>query len=168
MIDDFVREITSLRCENSRLECEKEQLNNLVNSCQEEIRKLKKQLKEVKEEYDSFQEKAIGIQFRLIDERDECCERLNDLLKENQKLKKQLEQYKGSHYCSFIDICKSTKIANHTQQKEFIKWLEKKQSFLRDEITELTLGMCNTDFQNIKTEVYQEVSQKYKEIIGDK
>jgi len=40
MIDDFVREITNLRCE-------KEQLNSLVNSCQEKIRKLKKQLEEI-------------------------------------------------------------------------------------------------------------------------
>lgn len=39
MIDDFVKEITGLRCE-------KEQLNSLVNSCQEEIRQLKKQLEE--------------------------------------------------------------------------------------------------------------------------
>ena len=37
MIDDFMREITNLRCE-------KEQLNSLVNSCQEEIRQLKKQV----------------------------------------------------------------------------------------------------------------------------
>lgn len=40
MIDDFIREITNLRCE-------KEQLNSLVNSCQEEIRQLKKQLEEI-------------------------------------------------------------------------------------------------------------------------
>ncbi len=37
MYDDFVKEINNLRCE-------KEQLNSLVNSCQEEIRQLKKQL----------------------------------------------------------------------------------------------------------------------------
>lgn len=43
MIDDFMREITNLRCE-------KEQLNSLVNSCQEEIRRLKKQLEDTNEE----------------------------------------------------------------------------------------------------------------------
>ena len=42
--DDFMREITNLRCE-------KEQLNSLVNSCQEEIRRLKKQLQERPKEY---------------------------------------------------------------------------------------------------------------------
>ena len=41
MIDDFMREITNLRCE-------KEQLNSLVNSCQKEIRQLKKQLENYK------------------------------------------------------------------------------------------------------------------------
>lgn len=40
MYDDFVKEINNLRCE-------KEQLNSLVNSCQEKIRKLKKQLEEI-------------------------------------------------------------------------------------------------------------------------
>lgn len=43
MYDDFVKEINNLRCE-------KEQLNSLVNSCQEEIRQLKKQVEEYKEE----------------------------------------------------------------------------------------------------------------------
>ena len=88
------------------------------------------------------------------------------LLEENQELKKQLEEIDftvilNSDIKSLIDKYKA-------QQKEFIKYLEKKQSFLRDEISELTLGMCNTDFQDIKIEVYQEVLQKYKEIIGDK
>lgn len=91
----------------------------------------------------------------------------NDLLKENKELKKQVEKERKeiSEYsyklCHFR--CEET---YENQQKEFIKWLEKKQSFLRDEISELTLGMCNTDFQDIKIEVYQEVLQKYKEIIG--
>lgn len=51
MIDDFMREITNLRCE-------KEQLNSLVNSCQEEIRRLKKQLEENKDKinwYENFE-----------------------------------------------------------------------------------------------------------------
>lgn len=37
--------------ENQKLETEKEQLNSLVNSCQEEIRRLKKQLEEHKIQY---------------------------------------------------------------------------------------------------------------------
>lgn len=37
--------------ENQKLETEKEQLNSLVNSCQEEIRQLKKQIQERPKEY---------------------------------------------------------------------------------------------------------------------
>lgn len=90
---------------------------------------------------------------------------LDLLIKENQKLKKQLEQYQ-EEVC-ILDMRTDENIKYKNQQKEFIKWLEKKQSFLRDEISELTLDMCNTDFQDIKTEVYEKVLQKYKSIIGD-
>ena len=76
------------------------------------------------------------------------------LEKENQKLKKQLEQYKGSHYCSFIDICKSTKIANYNQQKEFIKYLEDEIK-LQEEINDKLLATA-----------FEEILQKYKSIIG--
>lgn len=44
--------------ENQKLETEKEQLNSLVNSCQEEIRQLKKQLEEYKDKvnwYENFE-----------------------------------------------------------------------------------------------------------------
>ena len=110
--------------------------------------------------------------------------------KENQELKKQLEEKEKlieqcdlsvsnmmNCYCERTDCSgriKDSKVYDslvqkvENQQQEFIKWLEKKQSFLRDEISELTLGMCNTDFQDIKIEIYQEVLQKYKEIIGEK
>lgn len=81
-------------------------------------------------------------------------EMLDNLNEENQELKKQLEQYKGSHYCSFIDICKSTKIANYTQQKEFIEWLE-------DKIEEC---FRSGDCRELKT--FQNILQKYKEITG--
>lgn len=104
-----------------------------------------------------------------------------DLLKENQELKKRVEEYKKKLMivtkAEIKEIDKNTfvgmdyfqdKCINYeTHQKEFIKWLEKKQFFLRDEISELTLGMCNTNFQDIKIKVYQEVLQKYKQIIGD-
>lgn len=110
----------------------------------------------------------------------------NDLLKENQELKKQLEVSNelvaqdtliemklrnefNRRRKEYQDTYKDVRIEikeYKAQQKEFIKWLEKKQSFLRDEISELTLGMCNTDFQDIKIEVYGEVLQKYKSIIG--
>lgn len=87
------------------------------------------------------------------------------------QLKKQLEEYKDKiNWYENFEVNKTIdklRLKHNVQQKEFIKWLEKKQSFLRDEISELTLGMCNTDFQDIKIEVYEKVLQKYKEIIGD-
>lgn len=95
---------------------------------------------------------------------------------EKNKLKKQLEEYKkdiedldNQNQRAFENMqLNQLKVCNMIkQQKEFIKWLERKQSFLRDEISELTLGMCNTDFQDIKIEVYEKVLQKYKKIIGD-
>lgn len=106
----------------------------------------------------------------------------NDLLKENQELKKQLEEYKGSHYCSFIDICKSTKIANYNQKKEFIDYLENKidicDSFfdtIKSDLQETPYGVISTN-KDITTrikenetahKVYEEILQKYKNIIGD-
>lgn len=105
------------------------------------------------------------------------CLDLDGLLKENQELKKQLEN-KNPLGGIFVQVNDDMLLRNcgamqseineyKTQQKEFIKWLEKKQSFLRDEISELTLGMCNTDFQDMKIEVYEKVLQKYKRIIGN-
>lgn len=75
------------------------------------------------------------------------------LQKENQELKKQLEQYKGSHYCSFINICKSTKIANYIQQKEFIKYMRELSNWYSAD--------------GVKQGLVNGILQKYKEIIGD-
>lgn len=92
-------------------------------------------------------------------------------MSEKVELKKQLEEYKDKiNWYENFEVNKTIdklRLKHNVQQKEFIKWLEKKQSFLRDEISELTLGMCNTDFQDIKIEVYEKVLQKYKEIAGD-
>lgn len=91
---------------------------------------------------------------------------------EIKELREQLEEYKDKiNWYENFEVNKTIdklRLKHNVQQKEFIKWLEKKQSFLRDEISELTLGMCNTDFQDIKIEVYEKVLQKYKEIIGEK
>ena len=99
-------------------------------------------------------EEAIIIFNSLVGEKADC-QTVKSLLKENQELKKQLEQYKGSHYCSFIDICKSTKIANYNQQKEFIKYLEDEIK-LQEEINDKLLAT-----------VFEEILQKYKETVGE-
>jgi hypothetical protein len=84
----------------------------------------------------------------------------NDLLKENKELKKQLDEYKGSHYCSFIDICKNTKIANYNQQKEFLDYLE-------DEIKRLKESDIYQPLQKMALATHEHTLQKYKSIIGD-
>ena len=100
-----------------------------VKSLLKENQELKKHLKVPKacslktlEDYKSYYEDTTREQI-LEDTYIEYCAYVN-LAHRYSELKKQLEQYKSSHYCSFINICKSTKIANYIQQKEFIKWLE--------------------------------------------
>lgn len=88
---------------------EKEQLNSLVNSCQEEIR----------------------------------------------RLKKQLEEYKYSHSCSFVDTCKNVKITNYNQQKEFIEWLANEVNVNPYDISDY-----------IYEDIINTILSKYKEIIG--
>ena len=51
IFDDVKAFVRSLEVENQKLQTEKEQLNSLVNSCQEEIRQLKKKLEERPKEY---------------------------------------------------------------------------------------------------------------------
>ena len=79
---------------------EKEQLNSLVNSCQEEIRQLKKQLKEYK---------LITIDYQELEAK-------------NKQLKKELE--KVGTLTEELLYEENTKLIN--QQKEFIKYMNKK------------------------------------------
>jgi hypothetical protein len=90
-------------------------------------------------------------------------EYISILEQDNAELKKQLEEYKNSQSCSFVNICKSTKIANYNQQKEFIKWLENEIHTI-----ETTYSQINGNYGliNEKLEALKEVLRKYKEIIG--
>lgn len=96
------------------------------------------------------------------------------IVDERDELKKELEQYKGSHYCSFIDICKSTKIANYNQQKEFINYLEDKIYSIEPKGTGIIYN-CEYDSEEdyvmamqeqSRLNTLKEILQKYKEIIG--
>lgn len=105
----------------NKLSAEKEQLNSLVNSCQEEIRQLKKQ---VENKY----EKIGTLTGELLYE-------------------------------------ENTKLIN--QQKEFIKYLEnKKISPVKSVLN--SIGDKNQDYNMFKNKLdnYEEILQKYKEIIG--
>ena len=116
-------------------------------------------------ELQSLVKAQIGVEDELLQEEIELLKAYEKLQQENQELKKQFDEYKDLHYCSFIDICKSTKIANYNQQKEFIKYLE-------DEIktTKIKYGNKLTEKGYIDIAItvraYQYILQKYKSIIG--
>lgn len=91
-----------------------------------------------------------------------------EMFYENQELKKQLEEYKNSQSCSFVNICKNVKIANYNQQKEFIKYLEDGIKQINPKILddgELNLRLDDIKYTRYLT--YKEILQKYKSIIGD-
>lgn len=138
-----------------------------INHCSdiEEMLEKNQQLKE------KFKATNKGLQ-KVVLKRKKWKHRYQLARCEIKELREQLEEYKDKiNWYENFEVNKTIdklRLKHNVQQKEFIKWLEKKQSFLRDEISELTLGMCNTDFQDIKIEVYEKVLQKYKEIIGEK
>ena len=92
------------------------------------------------------------------------------LEKDNQELKKQLEEIDSKLFFTKNELEMRQKSIDNKlrQQKEFIEWLERRLFLLRDVASELALGMCSTDYQDAKIEVYQEILSKYKEIIGVK
>ena len=104
---------------------EKEQLNSLVNSCQEEIRELKKQLEE-KDILIKQCELSVSNVMDCYCERTDCSERIKD----------------SKQYDSLVQ-----KVEN--QQKEFIKWLEngiekvKNTEFLDERIQRVELIAYN-------------------------
>lgn len=83
-----------------KLQADKEQLNSLVNSCQEEIRRLKKQLEVGEEQY-------------------------NDLVEEKEKLQKQLTTHQILQRDCYVNNLKNiSKIEEmENQQKEFIEFI---------------------------------------------
>ena len=91
MYDDFVKEINNLRCE-------KEQLNSLVNSCQEEIRQLKKQVetkKVVARDWEVECKKNISKVEEKETQQKEFVKYLEDEIKEEKdNLEKLCELYK--------------------------------------------------------------------------
>ena len=125
---------------------EKEQLNSLVNSCQEEIRRLKKQLKEYK---------LITIDYQELEAR-------------NKVLKKQIEEYKHKGlYNTCLPYSTGYKKAikeKEAQQKEFIEYMTKTIEELEcDDVDDEE--MKGYLIQRIDT--FKEILSKYKEIIGD-
>ena len=152
---------------------EKEQLNSLVNSCQEEIRRLKKQLEYLRsgEYYNQlrFENEMLqqvvdtnGVPSEVYDYID-CTHRNTELLEENQELKKQLENKyeKVGTLTSELLYEENTKLIN--QQKEFIEYMNKTIEELEcDDVDDEE--MKGYLIQIIYT--FKEILSKYKEIIG--
>ena len=151
LIPDYIEEIERLTKENQELKkkysnavadyettmVEKEQLNSLVNSCQEEIRRLKKQLESANEQISYLRRSIERKEERIIDLQDERIPYINE----------------------YVD-----KLLN--QQKEFINYLEEeinnttsRKEQLRNKEAILVLETRNSN--------YNTILQKYKSIIGD-
>lgn len=135
-----------------------------IKSLLKENQELKKHLKvpencnlKTLEDYKSYYEDTTREQI-LEDSYIDYCAYVN-LAHRYSKLEKQLEEYKNSQSCSFVNICKSTKIANYYQQKEFIKYLEDEIERKRKNAT------CMFEYNDTVLPL-KEVLQEYKEIIG--
>ena len=98
---------------------EKEQLNSLVNSCQEEIRKLKKQNNNFKTSLDENQEVIL------------------DYIKENQELKEKLDKYENPEDMTLFAMWCTEKVKDENKQlknnwDELKEWLEEKWEVSQD------------------------------------
>ena len=116
---------------------EKEQLNSLVNSCQEEIRKLKKQLEELKSTNKVLSEKLTKDKILKQDCLTTCCG---------------------------IPIGDIPKLIN--QQKKFIKYLEDEFTKIQNDI-EKEIDNNVKYFKVERRQAIAKILQKYKSIIGD-
>ena len=111
------------------------------------------------------------INTKILYDKCENMEQLYDkfyypLLVEYKELKKQLEEYKNSQSCSFVNICKNVKIANYNQQKKFIKYLE---NYIKDRNeTRQMHEMYSKSEERLSSQYFilQEILQKYKEIVN--
>lgn len=126
------------------------------------------ELKEIEKEHQKLKEnlKATnkGLK-KIILKRKKWKHRYQLAKHEIKELKKQLEEYKYSHSCSFVDTCKNVTIANYNQQKEFIEYMNKTIEELEcDDVDDEE--MKGYLIQRIDT--FKEILSKYKEIIGDK
>ena len=156
-LDSADNYIKNVYLENQKLQTEKEQSNSLVNSCQEEIRRLKKQLEEWNHHL-------------------KCSKEMLDIQGHNGNYNYDsymLGIYNGMEYIIALfetrePIFKSGKdiefISDKTQQKEFIEYMNKTIEELEcDDVDDEE--MKGYLIQRIYT--FKEILSKYKEIIGE-
>ena len=135
---------------------EKEQLNSLVNSCQEEIRQLKKQVEEYKEQVNK------GLYNTCLPYSTGYNKAIKESQQENQELKKQLKELKEEkqEWINLLDMFKN-------QQRKFIQYLEDliKQN---ETVVEVSKYGLPKNCSKLLIDFYKEILSKYKEIIGGK
>lgn len=93
---------------------EKEQLNSLVNSCQEEIRQLKKQLEVGEEQYND-----------LVEEKESLQEQLSSNTLQLEELKEQVSKGLYNTCLPYSTGYNKAIKDKETQQKEFIDYMNK-------------------------------------------
>lgn len=125
---------------------------------------IQRENQELKEQ--NKKEFADYIKFKK-EQYDEYLKKINKLIKEKQELKKQLENNSKINVADhkYASTCEDKVIILETQQKEFIKYLEEEIKELQ-KIKETELDY---DFlQDVVSQllVFEDVLQKYKEIIG--
>ena len=71
MIDDFVKEITNLRCENSSLEYKLEKLNKEIKNKKEQIKELDDKLTDKEKRWDKVKQYIANIYDLDLEEDDD-------------------------------------------------------------------------------------------------
>ena len=132
---------------------EKEQLNSLVNSCQEEIRRLKKQLEVGEEQYND-----------LVEEKESLQEQLSSNTLQLEELKEQVSKGLYNTCLPYSTGYNKAIKDKENQQKEFIEYMNKTIEELEcDDVDDEEMkGYLIQRIDNFK-----EILSKYKEIIGD-
>lgn len=146
MIDDFMREITNLRCE-------KEQLNSLVNSCQEEIRRLKKQLEVGEEQYND-----------LVEEKESLQEQLSSNTLQLEELKEQVSKGLYNTCLPYSTGYNKAIKDKEAQQKEFIEYMNKTIEELQcDDVGDEEMK----GYLIQRLDIFKEILKKYNEKVTD-
>lgn len=138
-ITNAICDLEELREQHEEDLNEIEKLTSIWKTKNEEISKLKEEIKAVNKGLKKVRERASKYKYKSL-----------DLQKENQELKKQLML----SYCGLL-----------TQQKEFIKYLEEEIKTLEKDIIE-TVDDMDIYMKQVKSLIIEEILQKYKEIIG--
>ena len=154
-LDGLLRDNQELRDKIDRYE-NPEDMTLMMMWCTEKVKDENEKLKQ------QLHEASLTIQ-EMAEQDIECpsnCEKLRQLKKLNEeKIKIGIADHK------YASKCEDKVIIMEAQQKEFIKYLEKRY---KDVTSVIGSYGSNTDMLYSKKDILEEILQKYKEIIGDK